>query len=790
YEVAICSDVSEMFLNVRLKEDDRKYHRFLWEDEDSNLIVYEFFSHMFGNTGSPSVAIFTIKEEAREQSQTLPVASDIVIWSSIVDDNLDSTPTEEEAWKAISELVTLFKGCGMRCCKFGSNRPQVLCDLDENLRGKDFQDLDRLVTSITERDYEKTPQTKALGQKWDIARDVLTFEPRHFDLTQKITLRVLLSNTGKIFDPLGFVTPVTVQARRICQSCWTHKLTYDDPATEEITKEWQDWAQSLPHITKMEIPRCLIRGDLSDLVSLELHVFTDASIKAYAAAAYLVTERKIKGTTIRDSNLVMSRAKITPLKQKPLTVPKLELLGAELGTLVLLQANDVLKVNLDKCFLWTDSICVIAWLQLDAKGLQIFVANRSRKIHTRIKAKNIQPCPGTENPADIPSRGINAKDLVESELWLKGPHWLCQSPDTWPEQREDIIKDISSEDQDKVLSEMKKSVRNEITNEQIMCSYLMSEQDLEKSLLEDQGIYLERSQESYDQFRECSLEPDTLNRKILEAQAEGFQRTLHEVRTHGRVLATNRLKNLRPWIDRKGLLRLGGRLRGARHLTLAYKHPILLHPKHPLTKHLIRYHHEEVLAHSGGFRTLLSKMNEKYWIMNRVATIKRFCSECILCKQVGAKKPQRQVMAPLPQFRIPSKDRPTPRVFETVFMDAAGPWETRLERGTRGTRRNKRWMIVFRDALYGAIHVEMAYNMSAEGFLMAYDRFVSRRNWPKRTISDHGGNFVRGMRLIIDPASGTEHTWSEASRRYWRSRGRDRGPLLLSSLGADAYPGG
>ena len=33
-------------------------------------------------------------------------------------------------------------------------------------------------------------------------------------------------------------------------------------------------------------------------------------------------------------------------------------------------------------------------------------------------------CPGSCNPADIPSRGTNLLELMESSVWLNGPAWL------------------------------------------------------------------------------------------------------------------------------------------------------------------------------------------------------------------------------------------------------------------------------------------------------------------------------------------------------------------------------
>ena len=44
------------------------------------------------------------------------------------------------------------------------------------------------------------------------------------------------------------------------------------------------------------------------------------------------------------------------------------------------------------------------------------------------------------NPADVLSRGINPSDLVQLDIWWKGPPWLQHSPDVWP-KRPDINYD-------------------------------------------------------------------------------------------------------------------------------------------------------------------------------------------------------------------------------------------------------------------------------------------------------------------------------------------------------------
>ena len=56
YDYVVSADISQMFLQISLEQDDKKYHRFLWM-RDSKLIIYQSNRHLFGNTGSPAVAI-------------------------------------------------------------------------------------------------------------------------------------------------------------------------------------------------------------------------------------------------------------------------------------------------------------------------------------------------------------------------------------------------------------------------------------------------------------------------------------------------------------------------------------------------------------------------------------------------------------------------------------------------------------------------------------------------------------------------------------------------------------
>ena len=40
--------------------------------------------------------------------------------------------------------------------------------------------------------------------------------------------------------------------------------------------------------------------------------------------------------------------------------------------------------------------------------------------------------PGSDNPADIPSRGAKASQLQSSDIWFHGPSWLVCDEKEWP----------------------------------------------------------------------------------------------------------------------------------------------------------------------------------------------------------------------------------------------------------------------------------------------------------------------------------------------------------------------
>ena len=98
---------------------------------------------------------------------------------------------------------------------------------------------------------------------------------------------------------------------------------------------------------------------------VELHIFSDASTKAYRSVGYLR-----QGTHI---SFIIAKARVAPLK--PLTLLKLELMGATIAAQMFTVINSSLGNIVNSVYMWTDSQIVIHWLNSEKK-LKQFVSNR------------------------------------------------------------------------------------------------------------------------------------------------------------------------------------------------------------------------------------------------------------------------------------------------------------------------------------------------------------------------------------------------------------------------------
>lgn len=101
----------------------------------------------------------------------------------------------------------------------------------------------------------------------------------------KLSKRNFLRKISSLFDPMGFLTPFTVQAKFILQEMWTSGLDWNDTIDENLKAKPFSWFHQLEQLNQIKVPRSL-RLVSEEVVSSSLHTLVDASSQAYGAVVY------------------------------------------------------------------------------------------------------------------------------------------------------------------------------------------------------------------------------------------------------------------------------------------------------------------------------------------------------------------------------------------------------------------------------------------------------------------------------------------------------------------------
>ena len=159
---------------------------------------------------------------------------------------------------------------------------------------------------------------------------------------------------------------------------------------------------------------------------------------------------------------------------------------------------------------------------------------------------------------------------------------------------------------------------------------------------------------------------------------------------------------------------------------------------------------------------MLAYIQKRYWIIHPVASIRQIIRQCVICKKRNLKVATQQ-MADLPDYRVPSGERVEP--FSSCAIDCAGPFF--VSRG-RGRTREKRYICIFRCAMFSAVHIETLTNLDTDTFIMALDRFLTFYQKPRLLIADNGTNFVSSRRELR--AMAKMANWEESQMERLSSR--------------------
>ena len=179
--------------------------------------------------------------------------------------------------------------------------------------------------------------------------------------------------SAKLFDTIGVLSPFIIRLKILFQQICIAKFDWDEELQGEMRLKFLLYLSELPTLNEIHIPRCYFNSS-SQIVSIQLHAFSDASELAYSYVAYLRTDYKSGEIGVR---FVTSKSKVAPIKTH--SVPRLELMGACLLSEQVDNAYNVLSLELTKLPIekvcWVDSSATLCWIR-NEKPWKKFIRDR------------------------------------------------------------------------------------------------------------------------------------------------------------------------------------------------------------------------------------------------------------------------------------------------------------------------------------------------------------------------------------------------------------------------------
>ena len=730
YPVALVGDISKMYNAIATTEKERHLRRLLWRDLDVDVKpkVYGVDTVMFGDKPAAAISATAISQTAEmfkyiDEDAALKIQNDIY-----VDDITTGASNVADANNLkikIKEILGLggfyVKGFVMT----GDTAEESISLLGTGEVGRILG-----IGWIPGEDKFVAKVKINVSKKFKGARREMDLDEHAISelANRKLSRRMLLSITNSCYDPLGLVSPITVQLKIELRKLYSKELglSWDEDVPEDIKKTWVKLIKILKNVEGMKSRRCVHEPD--SRLDPELIVFCDGSPLAMCSAAYIRWELP-NGTFT--NYLFAAKTRVTPLER--VTIPRVEMQSA----VIAIRLGNCIKkysgYNFRSIYYMSDSTCTLATIKKDSIALKEYMGNRVAEINQYSTPSQWYHVKSADNIADLGTRMKATIDEVgEDSDWQRGPSWLKREKNYWPVSQD--VDGVEIKEDDFRKKEM--CFFNEKTEVILDMEKFRSFRFLIRVTALIFSIYEKRTLKIKEINLSCMKKAETywLKQSMKLTKAE---------------LENGNLLSLRPRVNEEGLIILGTRaLSGMKHHYNTDTFPILT-SKDPLAMLWMKDMHNE--DHSGVTKTV-AKSRRRFWIVRARKLAEKIKRECYKCRLLD-KRLASQLMAPLPQFRTCIAP-----VFNVTLVDLFGPFM--IKDMIKKRTKMKTWGLVATCATTRAIYLDLVDGYSTDAFLQTLRRFVAIRGCPSKFISDPGSQILS----VTKCKEGSKDNWSDAKK--------------------------
>ena len=244
--VALSADIAKMGREIELDCPDKDFHRLLWRNSKNEKIQHLRMKRVtYGIASSAIHSTRGLKEVARQtQLESVAHALNNCFYK---DDFLGGADSIADARNLVKELCLELSMFAFEMRKWTSSYPELTMELPTELRE----------TSDQLQLFSEKYKIKTLGICWKRISDTFIFSIDLDDISH-ITKRTLLSDSSKVFDPIGWIAPVIIAFECLIQQTSVEGSSWDEKLPDSIANQWMKLREGLSSLNGLEIPRCVV----------------------------------------------------------------------------------------------------------------------------------------------------------------------------------------------------------------------------------------------------------------------------------------------------------------------------------------------------------------------------------------------------------------------------------------------------------------------------------------------------------------------------------------------------
>ena len=331
YKYCLSADIQ----NFKIAKPDRNFLKFFWPlgiSEKASTPPQEFQATRldFGLICSPYLHCQGLRLHLEKAEVSHPSDGEFireVMKHTYMDDLTLGSNSLQEAKHRIQLLFDIFEEAHFPLKKWNTNAPELAKFIEE------ISPVDNPIITTAK------PDAKFLGVLWNQVTDRLstpTTKAVKELSTGTPTKRKLLRGVAAIYDCYGILAPICMNAKILFQTLWKDKIGWDEPLVGTNLATYESFHKLLSSSAHLSINRHLS----ASTAKKEIHIFCDASKLSYGCVAYLreQVDRKLI------VSFLIAKGRVAPVR--PMSIQRLELLGALLAARMLNKLKEIMKFQI------------------------------------------------------------------------------------------------------------------------------------------------------------------------------------------------------------------------------------------------------------------------------------------------------------------------------------------------------------------------------------------------------------------------------------------------------------